>query len=199
MLARISALVVWAFVAATVVFWGLRLLVRSPAAPASAVAVGESSAVRGDLVRLFGAAPTQVAAAAAPVPEAASRFRLLGVMAPRRSSGAGGGVALIAVDGKPARAYAVGTALDDSLVLKSVSLRSASIGPADGAPAVTLEMPQLPSAATGVLPPMGGAPVPSSRPVPSYPPVPAPVPGGPQAPFGGPQPGMNGVPNVPAQ
>ena len=40
MLARLTAFVVWALVAATAVFWGLRLLVRPQAAPAYAVAVG---------------------------------------------------------------------------------------------------------------------------------------------------------------
>ena len=53
MLARLSAFVLWALVAATAVFWGLRLLVRAPAAPAYAVAVGDAAAVHGDLARLL--------------------------------------------------------------------------------------------------------------------------------------------------
>ena len=165
---------VWALVAASVVFWGLRLLSRSPAVPPSAIAVGDVAALRGDLTRLFGAPPVQVAAAAPAVAETNSRFRLLGIMAPPRRSSDRGGVALIAVDGKPPRAYAVGTPLDESLVLQSVSLREASIGPANGPAAVTLRMAPLPSAATGVLPPAGGAPVPAVRYVPSYLPQPAP-------------------------
>src|SRR5580765_1216423 len=103
MLARLSAFVIWALVAATAVFWGLRLLVRAPAAPAA--------------------------------PEGASRFRLLGIVAPIDAQA--GGVALIAVDGKMPKAFAVGAPLDGDLVLKSVSLRTASIASGQGGPTIT--------------------------------------------------------------
>ena len=164
MLARLSAFVIWALVAATLVFWGLRLLVRAPAAPAYVVSVGDASAVRGDLTRLLGAAPV-TSSAAAPVADANSRFRLLGIMAPKATPGvvADHGVALIAVDGKMPRAYAVGSRLDGDLVLKSVSLRTASIGSGQGAAAITLELPPLAAAATGKLP-TGGTPVPTITP-----------------------------------
>jgi general secretion pathway protein C len=166
MLARLTAFTVWALVAATAVFWGLRLFVRAQPAPAYAVAVGESTAQRGDL------------------------GRLLGVMAAKAPSTSG--FATIAVDSKPARTYAVGAALDGELVLQSVSLRSAAIGPAQGSPAVTLEIPQLPPPATGSLPPVssdGLRPVappaaPPIRPAPpgqiqpgQTPPPPQPLPG----------------------
>jgi general secretion pathway protein C len=176
MLSRLSAFVIWALVAGTVVFWGLRLAVRAPAAPAYAVAVGDPGAVRADLSRVLGNTPT-VTAAAAPPAEASSRFKLIGIMAPK-----GGvtppeqhnpGVALIAVDGKPPRAFGVGARLDGDLVLQSVSLRTASIGPAQGAPYVQLELPPLPAAATGTLPMMstGGpiAPASPAMPVPQRP------------------------------
>jgi general secretion pathway protein C len=155
MLVRVCAFVIWALVAGTVVFWGLRLMVRAPQAPAHVVAVSSDVAVRADLSRLFGAAPVATAAAGPAAPEASSRFRLLGVMAAkadRRADATGQGVALIAVDGKPARAYAVGARLDTDLVLQSVSLRTASIGPAQGAASVKLEIPPLPAPATGTLP-----------------------------------------------
>ena len=151
MLARFAAFVVWALVAATAVFWGLRLFVRPQPAPSYAVAVGDTAALRGDLSRLLGATPAAASSnLAAAAPELASRFRLIGVMAGKESSGAG--FALIAVDAKPARAYAVGAALDGDLVLQSVSLRSAAIGPSQGTAAVTLEIPPLPAPATGTLP-----------------------------------------------
>jgi len=163
MLARLSAFVMWALVAASVVFWGLRLLVQAPSAPAYAVPVGDATAVRGDLSRLLGGGLVTTTAAA-PAPEASSRFKLLGVVAPRSTSG-DAGVALIAVDGKMPKAFVVGSRLDGDLVLQSVSLRTASIGSGAGAPAITLELPPPTSAATGKLP-TGGTPVP---------PVPAPV------------------------
>ena len=153
MLARLCAFVIWALVAASAAFWGLRLLVRAPAAPPNAVTLGDAAAVRVDLTRLLGAAPVapQVAVAVA---EASARFRLIGIMAPKASATArhGGGVALIAVDGKLPKAYAVGASLDGALVLQSVSLRTAAIGPSQGAATVTLELPLLPAAATGTLP-----------------------------------------------
>lgn len=158
--ARLSAFVIWALIAATAVFWALRLVVRASPAPAHVVAVGDAVVGAGDLTRLLGAPPLAAMVAAA-APEASSRFRLLGIMAPKhvRAGAAQSGLALIAVDGKPARAYSVGSHLDSDLVLQSVSLRTASIGPAQGAQTVMLEIPRLPAAATGTLPPVG-SPVP---------------------------------------
>jgi general secretion pathway protein C len=191
MLARLSAFVIWALVAATAVFWGLRLFVRAPVAPAYAVPVGDTAAVRGDLTRLLGSAPVAAPAAVA-TPQAASRFKLLGIVAPKYASTTASpsthGVALIAVDGKMAKAYPVGARVDNDLVLQSVSLRTVSIGPTQGAPTITLELPPLAAAATGTLPINigggAGAPLSPPTPVPQYVP-PAPplaVPPPPQAP-----------------
>jgi len=192
MVARLSAFVIWALVAATAVFWGLRLLVRAPAAPSYAVAVGDAAAVRADLSRVLGSAPVATAAAVA-APEVSSRFKLIGIMAPKGTQAtaapAGNGVALIAVDGKPPRAFVVGSQLDGELVLQSVSLRTASIGPAQGAASVKLELPALPAAATGTLAPLSsGSP---STGMPAPPPiVPQPV---------APRPGLAPAPMPPAQ
>ncbi len=159
MFARLSAFVIWSLVAATGVFWILRLSASPPPVPPYAVAVGNAVSVRGDLSRLFGAtqrAPSMVQA----TPEAPSRFKLVGVMAPRSSTAqaeVGQGLALIAVDGKPAKPYAVGAHLDSDLVLQSVGLRTASIGPAQGARSVLLELPALALPNSGVLPPPGAA------------------------------------------
>ena len=153
MLARLSAFFVWALVAAGVVYWSLKLLVRAPTAPAHSVAVTGTAAVRGDLTRLLGASSVATAAPVAAAPQA-SRFRLHGVMAPKgppAAKASGQGVALISVDGKPPRAYAVGARLDAGLVLQSVSLRTAAIGPAEGGASVSLEIPPLAAAATGTL------------------------------------------------
>ena len=176
MLARLSAFVIWALVAATAVFWGLRLLVRAPAAPVYAVAVGDAGTVRGDLTRLLGSAPVAPVATVA-VPEAASRFRLFGIVAPKNAA-ASHGVALIAVDGKMPKAYSVGSQLDGDLVLKAVSLRTVSIASGQGAPTITLELPLPAAAATGSLPfaPMGGMPATSPAMVPQFVPAPMPVP-----------------------
>jgi general secretion pathway protein C len=102
---------------------------------------------------LFGAAPAHEAGGANPVVATplSSRFRLLGVAAPRQG-GDLTGLALIAVDGKPARSYAVGKPVDGDLLLQSVHARGARLGAKGAAPQVTLELPLLPPPATGSLP-----------------------------------------------
>jgi general secretion pathway protein C len=160
MLARLSAFVIWALIAATVVFWLLRLGVHARPAPSHGIAVADPVG-GGDLTRLLGSPPAAEAPRAAAAPEAASRFRLLGIMAPKQPGTAGSGargVALIAVDGKPPRAYPVGSHVDADLILQSVSLRTVSIGSTQGTPSVVLEIPRLPAASTGSLPAFGGAP-----------------------------------------
>jgi general secretion pathway protein C len=150
----VSAFVIWAVVALSATFWAMRLLVRAPAAPPHAVPAGEMVVARGDVSRLFGAAAT--AAPSTPVaasPAVSSRFRLVGVAAPKAGSSVRGGVALIAVNGKPARPYRVGAAVDGDLTLRAVDIRTASLGPRDGKETVLLEVPPRPVAATGSLPP----------------------------------------------
>jgi general secretion pathway protein C len=172
MLARLSAFVIWALVAATVVFWGLRLLVRAPAVPDRTVVVADATVARGDLSRLLGTAPVATSAAA-PMADANSRFKLLGIMAPKDVPDAVSthGVALIAVDGKMPKAYVVGSSVDGDLLLRSVSLRTVSIGSGQGGPAaITLELPPPVAAAIGKLP-AGGA---TTSQVPFVPPPTAP-------------------------
>jgi len=116
-------------------------------------------------------------------------------MAPRSSAARaepGHGLALIAVDGKPPKAYAVGSRLDSDLVLQSVGMRTASIGPAQGTRSVLLELPALAPPNSGVLPHVTGvAPVPP--PPPARPLAPgAPLPGAAQ-----PAPPVLGAPQAP--
>lgn len=150
MSARLSALLVWGLVAAAAVFWILRLTASSiPVPPATALA-GTGAPSGADLGRLLGVRTQQVAVAEAPmVPDMSGRFKLTGVVAAR--GGSRGGVALISIDGQPARAYRVGEQLDPQLSLQSVALRSAQIGGADGSAGFTLELPPPPPPATGTL------------------------------------------------
>jgi len=150
---RLTACLVWAILALSAVYWSFKLLVRPSGMPAHALLVATDQAARGDPLRLF-AAPPQLAAAPV-VPQASSRFKLLGVMAPKAPVDEGvpaHGLALIAVDGKPARAFPVGSRVDGEWVLQSVSARTASIGPEGGAVVARLEVPALPGPAMGSLP-----------------------------------------------
>jgi general secretion pathway protein C len=137
---RGTTFVLWALAAGSVVAWGLKLGGSQapavvPPPPARPVAAVDPVA----LARLLGSAPTAVVAA--PQPTLASRFQLLGVAAGAES---GGGAAVIAVDGKPARPYRVGAALDEGIVLQAVRGRQAVLAAAGtGQPLLTLELPPL--------------------------------------------------------
>jgi general secretion pathway protein C len=148
MLARLITLLVWALLAASMTFWGLKLFTNAPGAPAGTpagtprYAGGESGPPKAaDLARLLGTA----SADASGVPSAiSSRFRLEGVVASPLPGGFG--VALISVDSKASRVFKVGSVIDRDLVLQSVGVRSASIGPMLGAPLLVLELPVVKSA-----------------------------------------------------
>ena len=146
MISRLLSLLIWAAVAAAAVYWGLRLFVRPQPVPAQAVVASTALPTGGDLTRLLGATPVQPLPNE-PVLVADSRFRLLGVVAPR--AGQASGLALVSVDGKPARALAVGRELEPGLRLLTVSQRQAAFGVTRGAPTLTLTLPMLAEAARG--------------------------------------------------
>jgi general secretion pathway protein C len=152
MVSRLAAFVIWAAVAASLVFWAARLWASPTPVPPHATLVSTASASRGDLARLFGStAVATVAAPGAPVVETDSRFQLVGVVAPRAPGASAEGLAVITFDGKPARAYRVGTPVDGELVLLSVHARGAALGPVGEPAQVTLELPLLPPPQTGTL------------------------------------------------
>ncbi len=164
--ARWWTLAVWALAAASALFWGLKLFVKPPAAPPHTQVADTGLAARGDLSRLLGAdAPPPVLANAEPVADA--RFQLIGVVSPRPRNAAREGLALIAVDGKPARAYRVGASVDGDTVLQTVGARGVTLGPRDGAALVALNLAPPPLAATGTLPSLTtpqGLPAPQAMP-----------------------------------
>ena len=134
---RSSTLLVWTLAGACAVFWGLKLSAPGAGQVVAPVAWAGPAAVDAAAVaRLLGAPQGPAVATAAPaVP---SRFALQGVLAGRQS----GGAALIAVDGKPAKPYRVGAAIDTGLVLQSLGPRQAHLGASAAGPAsLTLEMP----------------------------------------------------------
>jgi general secretion pathway protein C len=164
MLTRWSSFLVWALVAASAVFWGLRLFVQPLVAPQGTVVATAEGQLRGDLSRLLGAdAP---AAMEAPAAMADPRFQLLGVLSAPSSRAEREGVALIVVDDRPPRAYRVGMVVDGDTVLQAVHARGASLGPRGGVALVALELPPPAPAATGSLPGVAGARAPGMAPSP---------------------------------
>ena len=188
MSARWVTFFVWAAAAASAGFWALQLMVKAPQAPPQVEVAEASVAARGDLTRLLGADAPAAMATATSEAAADARFNLVGVLSPRATQAAREGVALIAVDGKPARAFRVGTLVDGQNVLQSVHARGADLGPRHGPSLIALKIAPPAPAATGQLPsvaqpsglPGGGlqrAPVPLQAPQQSPPPwAPQPVP-----------------------
>ena len=172
MTARVSAFIIWAAVAASIAYWGLRWLAPPTSVPNQAVTVGMGAGAHGDMRRLL------VAAADAPNrgPEAGSaaalagRIRLLGVVAPHDGSQMGG-LALLSVDGKPPRAVGIGNAIDGNLVLQKVSQRQIELGPVGSPALVRLDLPALPPPATGTVAPAPGLSTKVNTPAPPPPSV----------------------------
>lgn len=168
---------VWAAVAATAVHWGLKLGASSPTVPAAVQVAVASPAARGDLSRLLGAEAAVVATGAALEPAADARFSLIGVLSPKQARAAREGVALIAVDGKPARAFRVGAVVEGQNVLQSVDARGASLGPRDGVALIALRLAPPAAANTGSLPGIAQNQGAAAAPVPpGFPLVPQPIP-----------------------
>lgn len=136
---RLGTLALWAAAGASVVYWGLRLSGGGPSTVAPAVPVAALAPDAQALARLLGAVPAAGVAPAVVTASADSRFALIGVLSGRTS---GGGAALIAIDGQPAKPYRVGAVVEPGLVLLSLGPRQAALGPTPGAPAaLTLDMP----------------------------------------------------------
>ncbi|MDP3798515.1 MAG: type II secretion system protein N [Polaromonas sp.] len=134
---RTITLVVWALAAASLMYWGLRLASgRGVAEPAPVTSASPAAIDPLAVARVLGAAtPTTT-----PQVSSASRFVLHGVVA----GSPGGGAALIAIDGKPARPFRVGSEVEEGLILQSTAARQATLGATRNGPAiVTLDMPPL--------------------------------------------------------
>ncbi len=193
-LLRFVTLAAWLLAAASISYWTLQF-VGSSTAPVQAAEIAAPTPLNqpADLARVFGP-PVAVATAAPNVAAQAidpgARFALVGVVADRASSG----VALIAVDGKAARPYRVGSQIEDEYTLKSVALRSAILAPlAPPQAAFTLEL-ATPSSTAPVAVPRTAAAAPTAR-VPNAARVPKPPRVRGQASIADPNPNPNLVPN----
>lgn len=173
MLSRLLAFVLWALAAGGLVFWALRLSAEPLPVPPQAMPVVGQVGSPGAVVRMLGGGRVPAEQVAAAPPPESTRFRLIGVMAPREGS-TGPGVALLSIDGKPPRAYALGSAVEGDLTLQALGQRSATFGRGTAGAAFTLELPPLPPPQTGVppqLPPDQGVSMPAPPPPPPPPSV----------------------------
>ena len=137
---RLTTLMLWLLAAASVVYWGLRWSTPAGGLAVPAVFASPPAPDVQAMARLLGAGA--VASPTAPVASRSSRFALVGVLAGRQS---GGGAALIAIDGQPARPFRLGATVDVDLVLQSVGQSQVQLGASrDGPAALTLQIPQTP-------------------------------------------------------
>jgi general secretion pathway protein C len=123
--------VLWLAAGLSAGYWALQALSQGRVTPLVASAAPLQAPEPSTVARALGAMPAAPVAAAgvAPVVDAASRYRLIGVVA----SGTDRGAALISVDGQPPKPYRVGAALEGGLVLKSLGARQARLAPTSGA------------------------------------------------------------------
>lgn len=155
----LATFALWLLAAAGGVYWALKF-VQGTATPANAAVVTSTPVAAVDsqaLARGFGGGLGAIATAAvSPVAAptggiVASRFVLSGVVEDKTAQQS---LALIAVDGKPARPYRVGAQLAEGVVLASVQRRQALLSPNTGkAGAVTLELAKPNVATTAVATP----------------------------------------------
>jgi general secretion pathway protein C len=139
---RLVTLAVWAALAGSVTYWVLQWPQTGVARDGVVTTVAGAdettvTPVAGSLHRALGAAAP--AADRASAPALTSRLSLLGVV----RAGSRDGAALIAVDGKPARAVRVGAEVEPGLYLLALEPRRASLGPdPHGAETASLELPR---------------------------------------------------------
>jgi general secretion pathway protein C len=161
--ARIVSVLLFAALCAIVAGWALQLLApRAPIAPAGAVAQAQPPTDLGAAAQLFGGAPRPADTVAA----GPANIQVAGVLAagPR-------GVALLAIDGRPAKPFAVGEAVLEGTTVRAVSGDAVELERA-GRPL------RLAAPARGSLevltsgPQRGSAPGVASAPPPGVPPLP---------------------------
>lgn len=149
---RVGAGLLCALAAASAVFWGARMAAPGAAAQALPQAQAPPADARAQpllVARLLGAMPL-VAAGPASVAGPAQRFALQGVVA----RAAGQGVALISVDGQPARPLRVGALIAPGYRLQAVGPREAML----------VDDAQAPVQIRVLLPARGAAPVAAALP-----------------------------------
>jgi len=154
-LPRWLAWVIWSVVAAGLGAWAFYAFMPARSTPEQASPADMPPASRGDSTGTRNAPPAQDANLLAPALAPASpgdRFKLVGVAV----GGGGAGLALIAIDGRPARAFRVGAAVDGDIVLRQVAAGGATLGPRGGGAAISLQASLAPAAPT--------APAPTSEP-----------------------------------
>lgn len=135
---RLATLLLGALAALSGTYWVLKST-HANSASGAASAAGFATLDPLAVARALGGGGVAAPAGAPVAPSTA--YVLVGVLADQRQPG---GAALISVDGKAAKPYRVGAAVDGGLVLQSVVGRRAVLATGmDGPAQLTLELPPL--------------------------------------------------------
>ncbi len=144
-----STAVVWSLLGLSALYWGL--LLTDPLAPAVAPAAPAALAVpqiKSAAIAAWLGAPSESQASGAQ--GQARRYELRGVIAQGSL-----GVAVLSIDGQPARPFAVGTSVEEGVMLRAVGVRHAELAADLSGPVLhRLELPmpdsRLPDGVTWV-------------------------------------------------
>jgi general secretion pathway protein C len=180
---RLVTFLVWLLAAGSVVFWALKWT-KGPGLPLAAAQAAPSQMQAPDATALAkalggGQVATNLVAKTQENTQAnsqnstllASRFVLTGVVTGKP------GVALLAVDGKPARAFRVGAQLASDAVLYSIAPGKALLAASNSGPALlTLELPKQTTALIGTVQPARPAASPAPTIAPTFAPTAVPAP-----------------------
>jgi general secretion pathway protein C len=204
-------IVVWSLTLGSALPWAYLLTHPSKPAAANPPAGLPSAAITSDLTRLLGADPPPIPVEIEAPPLADVRMQLIGVVSAASDGDADEGLALIAINGQPAKVFRVGMVVDGETVLQAVEARGARLGPQGGATLISLrttplsevatpdrQQPGAPAGASMAMPlrmPLPAPVAPPSVPPPTT--LPAPSTDGAPPPFGGPPQALGGAP--PAQ
>ena len=150
MSSRWTGFFIWALVAASTAFWGIKIFAAPRPVPSGAQAP-QAIAANGPMERLFGAVVVATVAAPPQHPES-ERFQLVGVIAAPGAADTRDGVAIVSIDGQPAKPWHIGATLDGNTTLLAVAKRTADFGPQGGPTAFSLQLPEPAAAETGTLP-----------------------------------------------
>jgi general secretion pathway protein C len=144
---KITTLLLWAFAAGSAAFWVLQNTQASSAdAQSAAKSVAAFSPQPADNATLqmamaLGAKNPVVPTAASVLAALQARLQLQGIVAVGGAASNQSSAALISVDGKPAKPYRTGAAIEDGLEVTSIKAYSVAIG-SNGAQAFSLELPR---------------------------------------------------------
>jgi general secretion pathway protein C len=140
---KIITFLLWALAAGSATFWILQNVNagandsgNANATSAARANAAQEPSLTPQVAAALGAKNSVAPTAAGALTAVQARFQLQGVMA----VGTKQGTALISADGKPAKPYRVGSAIEEGLEVTAVAARSASVG-SNGRTTFTLALP----------------------------------------------------------